>query len=165
MKQVNIVTGNVPASSASRVVMHNEIRALMIKKGMPSFFVTINPADVYNPLVKFLGGADIDVDALLPEHVPNYREQSILVAKNPFVTAKFFNLYMKAFISSLLAYDPDQRNFEGGILGVVNGYYGCVEAQGQGTLHCHMIVWLEGGLNPNEIKDHIIQEGDTNFKD
>ena len=72
MKEINIVTGNVPGSSSSRVIMRNEIRALMIEKGMPSFFITINPADVYNPLVKFLGGADIDIDALLPQQVPNY---------------------------------------------------------------------------------------------
>ncbi|KAJ6570659.1 hypothetical protein B0H10DRAFT_1629761, partial [Mycena sp. CBHHK59/15] len=39
-----------------------------------------------------------------------------------------------------------------GILGVVKAYYSCVEAQGRGTLHCHMVVWLEGGLNPDEIK-------------
>ncbi|KAJ7251179.1 hypothetical protein B0H12DRAFT_982986, partial [Mycena haematopus] len=59
---------------------------------------------------------------------------------------------MKAFISALLGYDPEHKNLEGGILGVVKAYYGCVEAQGRGTLHCHMIVWLEGGLNPDEIK-------------
>lgn len=90
MKQVNTVTVNVPGSSASRVVMHNEIRALMIEKGMPSFFITINPTDIYNPLVKSLGGADINIDALLPEHVPSYREQSILVAKNPFVATRIW---------------------------------------------------------------------------
>ncbi|KAJ7127326.1 hypothetical protein C8R43DRAFT_864944, partial [Mycena crocata] len=59
---------------------------------------------------------------------------------------------MKAFISAILGYDPDQKKTEGGILGVVKAYYGCVEAQGRGTLHCHMLVWVEGGLNPDEIK-------------
>jgi hypothetical protein len=47
---------------------------------------------------------------------------------------------MKAFISALLGYDPTQENLEGGVLGVVKAYYGCVEAQGRGTLHCHMLV-------------------------
>jgi hypothetical protein len=97
----------------------------------------------------------IDVDALLPEDVPNYWDQSVLVAKNPAVAARFFNLYMKAFISTLLGYDPDNKNLEGGILGV-KAYYGCVEAQGRGTLHCHMLVWVEGGLNPNEIKKRVL---------
>jgi len=111
MKQVKTVTSNVPGSSASCVAMRNEIRGLMIEKGLPSFFITINPADIYNPVVKFLGGSDIDIDNLLPEQVPNYWEQAILVAKNPFVAAKFFNIYMKAFISALLGYDPKQKKF------------------------------------------------------
>src|ERR1700678_1083309 len=164
MKQVNIVTSNVPGTSASRVTMRNEIRGLMIEKGMPSFFITINPADIYNPIVKFLGGAEIYLYNILPEQVPNYREQAILVAKNPFVAAKFFNIYMKAFISAVLGYEPDERKIEGGILGLVKAYYGCGEAQGRGTLHCHMMIWLEGGLNPNEIKERVIDKGDVEFK-
>lgn len=155
MKEVNIVTSHVPGSSASRITMRNEIRGLMMDKGLPSFYITINPADVFNPLVKFLAGSEIDIDNLLPEQVPDYWEQAILVAKNPSVAAKFFNIYMKAFISAILGYDPKQKNLEGGILGVVKGYYGCVEAQGRGTLHCHMMVWVEGGLNPNEIKNRV----------
>ena len=165
MKQVNVVTSNVPGTSASRVTMRNEIRGLMIEKGMPSFFITINPADVYNPIVKFLGGGDINLNDILPEQVPNYREQAILIAKNPFIAAKFFNLYMKAFISAILGYDPNEKNNEGGILGLVKAYYGCVEAQGRGTLHCHMMIWLEGGLNPNEIKERVIDKEDIEFRD
>jgi hypothetical protein len=165
MRQITTVTSNVPGLSALCVAMHNEIHALIIEKGLPSFFIIINPADIYNPLVKFLGGAEIDINNLLPEQVPKYMEQSILVAKNPFIAAKFFNIYMKAFISALLKYDPKQKDLEGGILGMVKAYYGCVEAQGRGTLHCHMMIWLKGGLNPDEIKSRIIEHGDTEFKD
>lgn len=166
MKEVNTVTSHVPASAASRVAMRNEIRALMIDLGSPSFFITINPADVYNPLVKFLGRSNTNIDqSETSDEVFNYWEQAILVAKNPFVPAKFFNIYMKAVISALLKFDPTQTDLEGGVLGVVKGYYGCVEAQGRGSLHCHMMVWLEGALNPNEIKNRIIQDGDTGFRD
>ncbi|KAI0038797.1 hypothetical protein FA95DRAFT_1479174, partial [Auriscalpium vulgare] len=72
---------------------------------------------------------------------------------------------MRAFISTLLAFDPKQRNMEGGILGVVKAYYGCVEAQGRGTLHCHMMVWVEGGLNADEIKQRVLHDHDTEFKE
>jgi hypothetical protein len=126
LKQVNAVTASVPGSYATRVNMRNEIRGLMVEKGLPSFYITINPADVYNPIVKFLAGSEIDVDSLLPGEEPSYWDQSVLVAKNPIVAARFFNVYMKAFISALLGFDPDQRNLEGGILGVVNAYYGIV---------------------------------------
>ena len=70
---------------------------------------------------------------------------------------------MKAFVSSILGYDPKHQNCEGGILGLVKGYYGCVEAQGHGTLHCHMMVWVEGGLNLNVVRDRMISENDTEF--
>ena len=163
MKDVKVITSHVPGSSASRVTMRNEIRALMTDQGLPSFFVTINPADIYNPLVKFLAGADIDIDNLLPEQVPEYREQANLIAKNPAVAAKFFNIYMKAFISAILGYDSSKKNMNDGIFGVVKAYYGCVEAQGRGSLHCHMLIWLQGGLDPNEIRKRISDEGDDSF--
>ncbi|KAJ6575714.1 hypothetical protein DFH09DRAFT_915369, partial [Mycena vulgaris] len=51
MKEVNVINSFVPGSSQSKIVMRNQIRALMIEKGLPSFYITINPADVYNPLV------------------------------------------------------------------------------------------------------------------
>ena len=69
---------------------------------------------------------------------------------------------MKAFIHTLLGYHAEDNNLEGGALGVVKGYYGCVEAQGRGSLHCHMLIWLEGGFNPDEIKRCVLQ--DENFK-
>ncbi len=159
MKEVNVVNTHVPGSAAARVSMRNEIRALIMEKGLPSFYITINPADVYNPLVKFLSGHDIDIDSLLPEEVPDYMEQSILVARNPAIAAKFFNIYMNAFIKSILAYDPSNpMKSEGGILGPVSAYYGCVEAQGRGTLHCHMIVWLSDALNSDEIRNRVLDK-------
>ena len=163
MKEVNTISSHVPGSSASRIAMRNEIRAMTMKIGLPSFFITINPADIYNPIVKFLAGEDIDIDSLLPEQVPNSWEQSILIAKNPVIAAKFFDIFVNAFLSTLLGYDPTHKDLTGGVLGLVKGYYGCVEAQGRGTLHCHMLVWLDGALNPNEIRDRIMKNGDTEW--
>jgi hypothetical protein len=91
LTQVNGVAASIPGSSAARVAMRNEIRELMIEKGLPSFYITINPADVFNPVVKFLAGSEIDADKLLAEDVPNYWDQSILIAKNPVVASQFFS--------------------------------------------------------------------------
>ena len=84
---------------------------------------TLNPADVFNPLVKILAGSDIDINNLLPEEVPDYWEQVYLVAQNPAAAAKFFNIYMKAFISAILGHSSDKLNKDGGILGHVKAYY------------------------------------------
>ncbi|KAK0493773.1 hypothetical protein EDD18DRAFT_1310536 [Armillaria luteobubalina] len=94
---VRAVTAHVAGSGSSHSVMRNEIRGLTIDKGLPSFYITINPADVYNPIIKFLSGDEIDLNSLLPGDIPKFHDQSILIAKNPAIAARFFNLYMKAF--------------------------------------------------------------------
>ncbi len=165
MKEVNAVASAIPGSSMACLAKRNEVKALMMDKGLASFYITINPADIYNPVVKFLGGSDIDVDDMLPSDILQYWDQSVLVAKNPVVAATFFNAYMKAFIRTILGYDPKQENLDGSVLGLVNAYYGCVEAQGRGTLHCHMMVWVDGSLNPDQIKQRIMQDNDVEFRD
>ncbi|KAJ3720729.1 hypothetical protein DFJ43DRAFT_960931, partial [Lentinula guzmanii] len=39
-----------------------------------------------------------------------------------------------------------------GVFGKVSVYYGVVEAQGRGTLHLHLLIWLKHGLSPLDIK-------------
>ena len=163
MKEVKLISANVPGSAASRLTMRNEIRANIISLGVPSFYITVNPADVYNPIVKYLSGHPIDVDNLTSHDVPTYWEQAKAVARNPCVAANFFNLYLNAFFSAILRYDPKQRSTEPGIVGVVKAYYGCVEAQGRGSLHCHMVVWVHGGLNSDEIRERAM--ADSGWKD
>ncbi|KAJ7688747.1 hypothetical protein B0H17DRAFT_938109, partial [Mycena rosella] len=101
LKQVNGVAASMPGSSAARIAMRNEIRGLMIEKGLPSFYITISPADVFNPIVKFLTGAEIDIDMLLPEEIPNYWDQSVLVAKNPVIAAHFQLVYESIYFGTL----------------------------------------------------------------
>ncbi|KAF8123174.1 hypothetical protein EV363DRAFT_1273007, partial [Boletus edulis] len=80
---------------------------------------------------------------------------------------------MTAFIQSVLGYNSTPAcsarssvsRCDGiGILGRVNAYYGCVEAQGRGSLHCHMLVWLKDSLNCDEIKQRVQHVGDTEFR-
>ncbi|KJA28681.1 hypothetical protein HYPSUDRAFT_128517, partial [Hypholoma sublateritium FD-334 SS-4] len=154
MAEVNAINANVPCSVASKVNMCNEIRGLIISKGLPSFYLTLNPADVHNPIVRLLSGAEINVDHIIEslESSKTKTEQRLLVAKNPVVAAEFFNLYMTKFCELILGYCAENEVNEGGVLGHVSAYYGCVEAQGRGSLHCHMLVWISGALNCDEIR-------------
>lgn len=163
MKEVNLVSQPVPGSSASKQVLRNQIRGMMTDLGLPSFYITINPADIHNPLVRFIAGEQIDVDEILDDQQSNSWKQNILIAKNPFIAAKFFHVYMEAFFKCLLGFDKQTMSCKNGILGVTKGYFGCVEAQGRGSLHCHLLVWLEGALDPQEIKDRVIGAGDQEF--
>jgi hypothetical protein len=53
------------------------------------FYITINPVDVFIPVTKFIAGSGIDIDKLLPEDIPDYWDQSVLIAKNPVITTQF----------------------------------------------------------------------------
>jgi hypothetical protein len=48
MCDMSLILAKVPGSQAAQTQMHNKIRALVFECGTPSFFITINPADVYN---------------------------------------------------------------------------------------------------------------------
>lgn len=163
MKEVNLVSEPVPGSSASKLALRNQIRGMMTDLGLPSFYITINPADIYNPLVRFLAGDEIDVDNIVRDNRTNAWNQQMLIAKNPFVAGKFFDIYMRAFFKCLLGFDLKTKSCANGLFGITKGYFGCVEAQGRGSLHCHMLVWLEGALDPQEIRDRIVEGGDQAF--
>ena len=165
MRDVRLINSTVQGSSAARWTMRNELRAMIVSLGAPSFFITVNPADVYNPVVNLLAGDEIDIHRLLPQDIPSYHMQSILIAKDPVLAARFFHIYIKAFIQIILGYDEnDATQITPRLLGLTKAYYGIVEAQGRGTLHCHFLLWLEGGLNPAEIAARILHDNDHDFE-
>ena len=163
LKEVKLISANVPGSAASRLTMRNEIRANILSLGVPSFYVTVNPVDIYNPMVSFLAGRDIDIDNLLSHEIPMYWDQAKVVARNLCIAAEFFHTYITAFISAILGYDLKQRSIAPGILGVARAYYGCVEAQGRGSLHCHMVVWVHGSMTSDQIRERAM--ADVSWRD
>ncbi|KAH6887373.1 hypothetical protein BKA70DRAFT_1061255, partial [Coprinopsis sp. MPI-PUGE-AT-0042] len=69
---------------------------------------------------------------------------------------------MKAFFKALIGFDVTNHSTKVGVLGRPSAYYGCVEAQGRGTLHCHLLVWLEGSLDPDMLRQRL--QADDTFK-
>ena len=43
----------------------------------------------------------------------------------------------------------------GGILGPIKAYFGTVESQGRGSLHLHMLIWLDHDMRPADLKENI----------
>ncbi len=158
MSKVNIISGDVPGSAVTKTRIRNEIRSLIHWLGSPTFFVTINPADVYSPLFCHFAGCMVDFETRNPD-LPSDFECRLLLARNPAAGARFFNAMMQAFIDTVI----DLDNPKGGLFGNVAGYYGVIEAQGRGSLHCHMLIWIEGSLGPQALRDKI--ETDSQFKD
>ncbi|KZT62458.1 hypothetical protein CALCODRAFT_426147 [Calocera cornea HHB12733] len=76
----------------------------------------------------------------------------MLVAKNPVVATQSFHVIMASFVQSVLRYG---RNGPG-LFRTCTGYYGMVEAQGQGMLHCHFVVWLKEHLIPQSMVEQML---------
>ena len=134
-----------------------EIFGLMVHFGMPAFWITISPATIHSPILLQLAGQDIDLDNILTMHLPSSHERAKIVAQDPVAAAQFFNIVIDAFTTTLLGYNQ----LDGGIFGHIAGYFGCIEEQGTGTLHIHMLVWLQGFVSRSELESKF---NDENFK-
>lgn len=162
LRKLRHVGSSLKGSAAQKICLRNEIRALINTLGTPALFVTLNPADVHHPLVRILAGADSSTMSHLEKGVLleqfDKQQRALLVAQNPAAAARFFDVMISAFLNSILC--PADGP---GLFGRCQGYYGTVEAQGKGTLHLHMLIWLEGHPNPQDMRDKF--ESHPGFKD
>ena len=140
---------DIPGTAGYKLKMRNEIRSLVSFQGTPAFFITLNPSDIHHPLVRLLSGNDINLEHAEQGEQLTEWQRRLTVANNPSSCAKFFHSIISAFISVVLRYGRKDR----GLLGKCTAYYGTVEAQARGTLHCHMLIWLYGHPNPQKMRD------------
>jgi len=59
---------------------------------------------------------------------------------------------MENFIKHVLGVGTDHP----GLYGKTSAYYGTVEQQGRLMLHMHLLLWIEGSLTPQEIRERIM---------
>jgi hypothetical protein len=94
--------------------------------------------------------------------LPPLVERLRRVARDPTASAEFFNAFCTAFLNNLLSSNRDPVNIRTGILGNVSGHYGVVEEQNRGSLHLHVLIWLHGAPQPDELFRKL--ESDPGFK-
>lgn len=68
---------------------------------------------------------------------------------------RFFNFRVQNFLTFVLGAQDDSQK---GFYGPTCGYYGTVEQQGCLMLHMHMLLWIAGNINPEEMRAKIIGE-------
>lgn len=152
VKYANIVAEHVPGSMGEIQKMQEEMFSIVHTHGLPHLFLTLNPSDTNNPIAQVLAGQDIDLDKLFDELSPGAEklERGKTVAANPVAGVLFFNKTVNMLLDTLLG---TTRSNKRGIFGELSAYYGVVEAQGRGSLHIHLLIWLRHGLSPLEIKE------------
>ncbi|CAF1023771.1 unnamed protein product, partial [Rotaria magnacalcarata] len=149
MKHIRVVGGHVMGSSHSRSALRTKIHSLCFNVGLPSLFVTINPADIHSPVALYFAGVDLDLDKILPETLGTSYERAKTIATHSVATAKSFNCLIKSILKSLVL---------GGVLGHTKAYFGTVQSQGRGSLHLHLLIWLNHDFTPTQLKQQIENE-------
>jgi hypothetical protein len=159
LRNINIVGGKIMGSHQSRIRLRHEIRAVTIRDGLPSLFITINPADLHSPIVMMYAGKEIDINTLHSDNFPTATERARLAHLDSTAVAKYFNVVIKKTIEFILGYNSAKD----GVFNKVKNYYGVIEYQDRGTPHCHMLIWLQGAPNPIELRNHL--KNDENFRE
>ena len=156
---LSAVRSKVMGTDESRIKIRSFIWGVCMMKNPPSIWLTINPADMQDPIAQVLCGQEIDLDNFT---TMDDRPSDVAIASDPYAAASFFHLMVNAILQQLLGIkgykhrQPVQR--EKGILGHVEAHVGTVEAQGRGTLHLHIILWLHGAPTSDEMKQCLLNE-------
>ena len=149
-KRLRVVGRNIQGSDFHRRALQHEIKALMLGLGLPTFFITINPADLHNPLFLHYAGHKINLDNPFEANWLKKSQRADLVAADPVAAAKFFHKIVCVWLEHLLGVRSTGRH-DRGILGRLSGYYGTVETQLRGSLHLHLLAWFVGSKSPQEV--------------
>lgn len=146
LNHIKTVGGRVMGSAYSRTALRTRIHALIFNQGLPSIFLTLNPADVHSPVALYFAGVKLDLDNIQAEQLMTAYRRAEIVASHPVATAKFFHVLITNILETMIV---------GGVLGPVKAYFGTVENQGRGSLHLHLLVWLDHDLKPSDLKEKI----------
>ncbi len=149
------IGSHVKGSITNKKYMRNEIWSLVAFKGAPSWFITFSPADNKHPICLYYADKDIK---FRPE-IRSSAVRDLLVLQNPIAAARFFDYLVKMTIKHVLGVGSDHA----GLYGNTSAYYGTVEQQGRLTLHMHMLLWIDGALSPQDIRDRIMKS-DSKFQ-
>ena len=150
LSQVKAVGGKVMGSAHSRSALRNQIHGLIFNQGLPSIILTINPADINSRVALYFAGVDLDLDAVIPSNLPSTYQRAEIIASQPVATAKFFHRLITTVLETMISGEK--------VLGPVKAYFGTVENQGRGSLHLHMLIWLDHTYTPAQLRENIKDE-------
>jgi hypothetical protein len=152
-KSLRSVRAKITGTDEARVSMRSKVWSSTIVWGPPSLWVTLNPADIQDPIAQVIAGADIDLDSFCNTSGPDYAQQTKNISSDPFASAKFFHFMINILLETMFGIKKTKNGVQrqAGVFGIIQGYIGTVEAQGRGTLHVHMLLWLKDMPTPSLI--------------
>ncbi|CAK0887182.1 unnamed protein product [Prorocentrum cordatum] len=169
---MQMAVADVVGTDGHRRLCRHEGVAYMALFGCPLIFATPNVADTKQPLFVRVEGQEIPLDdrsipGLRSDVIPKYRDMMRRVAQDPVGQTVCFELIMRLFFIHVLGVRPEcvggrrrgvpprkrcswdwctdgvaASSTAPGIFGPVQAFRGEIEAQGRGSLHPHILVWL-----------------------
>src|SRR6202522_4408506 len=157
LSDIDTVGGRVKGSLTSKKYMRNNVWSLISYIGAPSWFITLSPVDINDPICIYFADKNITFkpELYFKKADDTYR----LVTSNPVAAARFFHMMCKIFIKHVLGFGQKHAR----LYGETKAFYGTVEQQGRLTLHLHMLVWIKGSLSPQDVRDKIL-DPDSDFQ-
>lgn len=154
-KHVYTVAARVKGSNQSRIQLRSQIWSTCIMLNAPSLWITINPSDLHDPIAQIFAGEDINLDDFLAAFGPNSDQRARNIAGDPYAAAKFFHFMIRTVLETLFGVKITKFQVKNrtGVFGRVAAYFGVVESQGRGTLHLHILLWLENAPTADEMRE------------
>ncbi|KAE8250719.1 hypothetical protein A4X13_0g4456 [Tilletia indica] len=165
LKKCELVSANVPGSKAVMNRARADIRAYVGQFGIFQLFLTLNPGPSHSPVFQiFFGDRTITLDTSNPV-LPNAKERATRVADDPVAASDYFHFHVRSVFQFLLGWDfrKQRSTKEGGLFGRLAAFFSVKEHSMRGQLHCHTLIWLEGGLNPSVLRARM--QSDEQFRE
>jgi hypothetical protein len=161
--QMSAIRARVTGTDESRHSIRSKIWSTNTMFNGPSLWITINPPDSQSPVAQVMVGEEIDLDNFCNTAGPDSNHRAVNIAGDPFAAAQYFHHTITCVLEALMgirkgtgaSHNIDRKE---GIFGTVQAYIGTVEAQGRGTLHLHLLVWLKGTPRPSQYRDALATE-------
>ncbi|KAE8190825.1 hypothetical protein CF336_g5133 [Tilletia laevis] len=154
LKKCELVSANVPGSKAVMTRARADIRAYIGRYGIFQLFLTLNPGPSHSPVFQiFFGGRSVTLNGRTPP-LPGSKVRASRVADDPVAASDYFHFHIYAVFQYLLGWDirKNRSSATGGLFGRLAAFYLVKEHSMRGQLHCHSLIWLEGGLNPSNLR-------------
>ncbi|KIO14870.1 hypothetical protein M404DRAFT_119207 [Pisolithus tinctorius Marx 270] len=157
---VTVANGRVISSDNTWASYHSMIWGTCLMLGGPSLWLTINPVDIHDPITQVFAGDNIDLNDFNVHLSPDSNRHAENIAVNPYAAARYFHFIIHTVLETLFGIQNmgNKVHSQVGVLRWVAGYFGVVEAQGRGTLHIHMLLWLVNTPNANKMQALLQQE-------
>jgi hypothetical protein len=159
-KMVQVTLQKVMGTDASRALNRSKLWSTSLYLNPMNLRMTLNFVDQHDPICQIFAGENIDMDDLGGIVRLSAHERAKKVAQDPFAATQFFFFLAKTILSTLFGFNADGRTGPNrmGELGVGSAYFGVVEAQGRGSLHLHLVMWLANSPDADEITIRLQEE-------